>query len=404
MASGTLAESLQELLAVDPDGLTGEDLAAHELALQRLDAQVAAAKFKAAAAVSRRPVTSTRYRRPQQRVIFETRQSQRQVNREFRVARILAERLPSVGEALARSDIGRCHVDVFVRLADQKPLTEALARDLEELLVFARTRQFVEFEALAEAWAVMMDPTDPHDLDEAAHDNRSMEWTDPVAGEVQVSLRMPTVNWEQIHNGIEGIVDEMFRQDWEHAAAEFGDETSPQDLPRTNGQRNMDALLLLLRRGIANGSNDPGAGAVVNVVVDEQTLLDEADRMAGRPVQKRSIDELESFRCETSHGRPVTSSTALLFALSGQVRRVVLDAPSLDISSKQRLFTGALRQAILMKHRWCVQDGCETRSHRCQVDHVVPAARGGPTDAANGRPRCGPCHRHKTRLENLGFL
>jgi hypothetical protein len=403
MMTGTLAESLSQALSTDPDGLSGEDLATHELALQRLDAQLAAAKFKAAAAVARRPMTTTSFRRPQQWVIFETRQSQRHVNRECRIAKVLSEQLPAVLDSLERAEIQRCHADVFVRLADQKPLAEALTRDVEELLVFARTRQFVEFEALAEAWATMMDPTDPRDLDEAAHHNRSMVWTEPVAGEVQVALRMPTVNWEQIHNGLEGILDQLFLADWEQAQTKHGDNTTVQDLERSDRQRNIDALFQLLRRGIAAGSADPGATAVVNIIVDPQTLENEADRQAGRTTPTPSITDLENSRCETSHGRPVTPSMALLLALSGQIRRVVLNAPSLDMSSKQRLFTGNLRQGILMKHRWCNQDGCETLSHRCEVDHIIPASRGGPTNESNGRPLCRPCHRHKTRLENLGL-
>jgi hypothetical protein len=408
MAAGLVADhpgggvSLVDL-AIDPDRLSGIDLAQHELALQRLEARVLAAKYRAAASVSRRPMTTTTFRRPQQWVVFETRQSQRPVNREFRVGSVLVKRLPAVLDALERAEIHRCHVDVFMRLADQKSLAEPLARDIGELLTFARTRQFVEFEALAEAWAVMMDPTDPQDLDETASHNRAMAWTDPVAGEVHVALRMPTLNWEQIHNGLEGILDEMFHADWEHAQAAHGDETTVDDLPRTGPQRNLDALLQLIRRGITAGSGDPGATAIVNVVVDEQTLEDEANRQAGRTVPVRPLSDLEEFRCETSHGKQITPSLALLLAVSGQIRRVVLNAPSLEMSSKQRLFTGNLREGILMKHRWCEQAGCEALSHRCEVDHVVPASRGGATSDQNGRPRCSPCHRHKTRLENLGI-
>ncbi|MFT7598755.1 MAG: hypothetical protein ACI8TP_001679 [Acidimicrobiales bacterium] len=403
MVTRALAESLSQALSIDPGGLSGEDLANHELALQRLDAQLAAAKFKAAAAVARRPMTTTTFRRPQQWVIFETRQSQRRVNREFRIAKVLAEQLPSVLDSLERAEIQRCHIDVFVRLANQIPLAEALIRDLDDLLTFARTRQFVEFEALAEAWATMMDPTDPRDLDEAAHDNRSMVWTDSVAGEVQVALRMPTVNWEQIHNGLEGILDQMFRADWDQAQIEHDDNATVENLDRSDRQRNIDALLQLLRRGLVAGNADPGATTIVNIVVDEKTLEDETDRQAGRTVPARSLADLEDYRCETRHGRPITPSMALLLSLSGQIRRVVLNAPSLDLSSKQRLFTGNLRQGILMKHRWCNQDGCETLAYRCEVDHTIPVSRDGPTSESNGRPLCRPCHRHKTRLENLGI-
>ncbi len=409
MAVGTLAESDLQATLIDPNRLAAADLAAHELKLQRLDAQVLAAKYRAADAVAVRPLTVTEhYRRPQQWVIFETGQSQRSVNREFRVASILCNRLPQVLTALEKAEIFRCHVDVFVSLADRKPLAEALDRDADDLLQLAKTRTFVEFEALADAWSVMMDPTDPQDIDEQAHDNRRLVWTDSVAGETHVELSVPTVDWEYVLNGLDALLEKMFADDWDAAAeqqrnegGEAGD-LGPEDLPRTDVQRRADALLQLLRRGI-NRPGDSGVSATVNIVVDQQTLDDEQNRQAGQPTAVRTMDDLDRYRCETSNGSQITPSQALLLAVGGHIRRVVLNAPTLEMSSKQRLFTGNLREGILLKHRWCDADGCETRSHRCQVDHVVPASRGGPTNAENGRPLCNPCHRHKTRLENLGI-
>ena len=57
----------------------------------------------------------------------------------------------------------------------------------------------------------------------------------------------------------------------------------------------------------------------------------------------------------------------------------------------------------MIRDRHCTGPGCDTRSWHCEADHIIRSADGGETIATNGGPGCGPCHRHKTRLENLGL-
>ncbi len=47
--------------------------------------------------------------------------------------------------------------------------------------------------------------------------------------------------------------------------------------------------------------------------------------------------------------------------------------------------------------------GCDTASWHCEADHIKRHTDGGTTSPTNGGSRCGPCHRHKTRLENMGL-
>lgn len=80
------------------------------------------------------------------------------------------------------------------------------------------------------------------------------------------------------------------------------------------------------------------------------------------------------------------------------MRRVVFGPRGnvLDFGRSQRLFKGALREAIIVRDRFCTEvPACGRSGHRCQVDHIVAWDDGDTTDEANGRLMCGPSNRHR---------
>ena len=91
----------------------------------------------------------------------------------------------------------------------------------------------------------------------------------------------------------------------------------------------------------------------------------------------------------------------LQLALEGYVRFVIHDDTGIPIrwGRRRRLFTGAARDAVLSLSSRCTHPGCRVRARRSQADHTLDYARGGPTDPANGNPRC-PRH---NRLKNHGY-
>jgi hypothetical protein len=160
--------------------------------------------------------------------------------------------------------------------------------------------------------------------------------------------------------------------------------------------------------------NDPStANVVVNLTVDVDTLTEEAERRdaaaRGEEPPARNTDDVArraaTRRCESESGRAISPADALDFAIAGHIRMFVMNTATRDFtaSAKQRLFTGALRRGIMIRDRHCTGPGCGTRSWHCDADHVLRYNDGGETTATNGGPGCGPCHRHKTRLENLGL-
>ena len=86
--------------------------------------------------------------------------------------------------------------------------------------------------------------------------------------------------------------------------------------------------------------------------------------------------------------------------------RVVVDAAGnvIDLGRKRRLYTGSSREAAMLQELLqspgglsCGWPGCSSRGLCLQVDHRVPAARGGPTDVSNADGRCGAHNRIKER-------
>ncbi len=106
--------------------------------------------------------------------------------------------------------------------------------------------------------------------------------------------------------------------------------------------------------------------------------------------------------CETAGGAPVDHHTLLTAALIGQIRRVITDSTGrvLDLGRRQRLFTGATREAVLLASERCCWPGCGIRGPGVQVDHLTEHHAGGHTSVFNGAPMC-PLHnriKHRHRV------
>lgn len=88
-------------------------------------------------------------------------------------------------------------------------------------------------------------------------------------------------------------------------------------------------------------------------------------------------------------------------AASVWLRRLFTSPDGRDLvamDSRRRFFTGALRSLIELRDPTCRIPWCDAPTR--QVDHVLPAAAGGPTSAANG---LGLCQRHNLTKESPGW-
>jgi hypothetical protein len=102
--------------------------------------------------------------------------------------------------------------------------------------------------------------------------------------------------------------------------------------------------------------------------------------------------------CQLSTGQVLTPGEVLPLLTQADVERAVFSSPSkvIDIGARRRLFTGATRTAVQLRDLTCTHPSCDVPFERCEVDHVIPWAEGGPTTQDNGRCRC-PYHHRRAR-------
>ena len=127
----------------------------------------------------------------------------------------------------------------------------------------------------------------------------------------------------------------------------------PHLMARTDTQRRMDALHAIFLK-VAGATTEPtGTGFTVNIIVSEQVFEHRLlTLLSNNPVPPLDPNQ-PGHRCETADGTPVDPHDMLAAAAIGTVRRVVMNSAGVvtNMGRKQRLFTGPLRDAVLMHSR-----------------------------------------------------
>lgn len=307
------------------------------------------------------------------------------------------KRMPVTAAALAAGEITEAHVRRLMRASNRPEFAGA-----EEMLIEkAVTRSFKNWERRVAYWEqevdeLRRDPGDPEPEDEresarAAHVSTTIfdltridAWLDPIGGATfQEALRR--------------IEQEFFDADWQLARKDHGDAVTIDRLWRTPAQRRADALVEMARRAAAAPTDAKRPEPLVIIHTDVDTFEAALARALGTaPPEPLGSERL----CETDDGSVISPTQMIEQALIGRVRRLVYESPGviLDYGRSQRLFKGALRQAIHARDRVCDHPGCEIPARRCEVDHVTEWDDGGITGHRNGKSRCSFHHRnHKPR-------
>ena len=177
--------------------------------------------------------------------------------------------------------------------------------------------------------------------------------------------------------------------------------TGSVDLARTEGQRWWDALVTIFRTAAAKPVDATMPGSTLNIVMDETTFHDALTELGLAPERSGPAMPFEFRRSETTSGILVDPVEALRTTVWGHVRRVVVDSAGnvVDLGRRRRLFTGAIREAVMLYSPRCIWPGCVTPAGRCDADHHHDWQHGGATTASNGGPVC-PRH---GRLKNGGY-
>jgi Domain of unknown function DUF222. len=149
---------------------------------------------------------------------------------------------------------------------------------------------------------------------------------------------------------------------------------------RTADQQRHDILAVLIDTA-ARAVDTPtigGAAPTVLVTVRQQDLAQRSG--AG------FIDGVE---------HPVSIETVEQFACAGGTQKAVLDQKGrvAALGSKERCFTPKQRRAIMARDGGCLIPGCGIPAGWCEIHHVTPHNRGGPTHTDNGALLCWFHHR-----------
>ncbi|MCU1367323.1 MAG: hypothetical protein JWN39_2962, partial [Ilumatobacteraceae bacterium] len=170
----------------------------------------------------------------------------------------------------------------------------------------------------------------------------------------------------------------------------YGDRAAQFPLARTEAQRGYDAMIAMgLKAAGTNASTDREPLVVIRCT--EQDLADALALLLSAKMPEPDDRSLRKRLCETSSGAQVDLIDLALAALIGKVQRIVTarDGHTIELGRKRRLFTGAVRAAVLLAGDRCCWPGCEQRTGRMHVDHIREWARHfGPTASWNGSPMC----------------
>lgn len=282
------------------------------------------------------------------------------------------------------------------------PRVRPFLADAEALVVgWARTLDFDDFLTALMHWVATVDPDGSADAFERAHRNRDARIA-TVGEQTYIDGHCGNAQGAEMTEVFEAYCQAEFLADWEAGAMEHGENMDASKLARTAHQRRADALHAVFLAAAAARASSAGVtgapaatGPLVNIVMDGETFEHHLVAAAGGVPAPLTPDR-QHF-CRTAVGADIDPRDAIVAALMGHVRRVVVDSAGVlvNLGRRQRLFTGPVRDAILALQPHCMWHGGRCRS--TQVDHLRSWSHGGLTNPRNGGGACDHHNRWRTR-------
>lgn len=409
----------------------GRVLAAALGDLARLGRAVEAAVVAMADVVDRRErYTADGHRSVRAWLTASVRAPRLEALRQVETVRLLRE-CPRVGELLAAGRIGVAQVRLLARAHAHPRAGRFVVPVIDRLVGWAAFDEFEVFEAKLREFVRLVDADGANQSAEAAHRARFVRLA-TVGDRTYLSGAFANAQAAVIAAVLDAFSGAEYQADRDDARARCGDGSSEAQLARTPRQRRADALVALCEAA-ATAPVDGASGGVavcVDVVIDAATFqrqlaelvdplhLRDQPTPAGHATTGRvgvfgaSVDGavgaptpgMRSL-CQTTDGMPVAPVDAVVAALYGHVRRVVVggDGMILDVGRRRRLFTGSVRdaaviQGVLDRNGRCSHPGCARDVH-CQVDHLREWRDGGVTAIGNAGIVCG----HHNRFKSSGY-
>ncbi len=266
--------------------------------------------------------------------------------------------LELVRARLRAGEVGVDQVRVIAKVHANRRCTTQLP-DSEPLLVdHAVSLEFADFAVVVARWETLADADGAHRDHQRAHDDRDA-FIAPVGTEIHLRAHCGTAQGAVLREIFDRFVGAEFHTDWDAATATHGNLVNKSLLARTDRQRRADALYAIFTAAAATAPGAQTPEPVLNIIIDHHTFEAHLAHLAGGPPPVSDPGEVDRYRCETTTGIPIDPSDAVVAALIGHVRRVVIDTTGvvIDLGRRRRLFTGAARQAIAA-HQPALHVGC----------------------------------------------
>jgi hypothetical protein len=352
---------VEQLLAVDPAALSGDELQSLVVSVQaeRSRLAVAAAEvltgwdaaggWKADGSLNASLALGR-----------DTRSCHRAAKRELRRARLLG-RMVRTREAVVAGRLSMDHVDLFIHYAAGARFE--LFLEHEQLLVerCANCELFDDARRIMQYWAALADDLLGREP-QGTRASKLYSSRSQTTGRLLLDGDLDVVDAEIVDRELRRLIGELRRDD------------TAKGVVRTLSELRAAALVVMATRSV------------------------NATGMSPRPLFQVIIGDHTARRlCELASGHVLRPEQLVGHIDDAVMESFLFDGPTTVIAkTRQRTFTGALRRAVQVRDRRCQhQSVCPTPAVDGDVDHRTPAARGGPTSQFNGRSLCTPHNRQE---------
>ena len=314
----------------------------------------------------------------------------------FQKAGRMLARFESAATAASAGEIGVAQLHALAAVVANPRVVEHLEASEELLVSQASVLDYDDYVTMLAHWEALADENGAHDDHERAHRDRNAHMS-MVGERFYLDANGGAASGVELMEIFEQFCRSEFLADWDAGVARHGDAMAPHLLERTDAQRRYDALQAIFGAAAVSGQSPTGE-PVVNIIVGHELFEHHLRRALGERPEPLDPNN-PAHRCETSDGVGIDPADMLVAAALGHVRRIVMDSAGVivDVGRKHRLFTGALRDAVMLVSHRCIWPGCYRPASQCEADHTLPFAHAGPTAAHNGGPACGHHNRWKTR-------
>ena len=287
---------------------------------------------------------------------------------------------------------------VLAKVYANRRVRERFLADQSRFVSQAQRLSFRRFEQRIARWVRLVDDDGPEPKPDPSHERRDAKITkDHFAQAHHLTAVLGTLAGARYDEIFTAYCDAEFAVDWAEAVERLGEgNVTADDLRRTAAQRRADALCQMAEDAAANPNTSVRVKRVHNIVWTGETAEAVFARWFGVNRDLNVEDYglgIDRFQVTDLDGRDIHPDAAMSDLLGdpqSTFRRIIKDHAGVvvELTSEARFYTGLVRLGVELQTDGCYWPGCHRPTTACHIDHVRPAARGGPTNQHNGAPAC----------------